>query len=80
MPMKNALQRAVEITGGQSALARAIGVKQAHVWYWLNRMQGKVTAEHVLAIESATGGQVTRSELRPDLYPPDEEASAASGQ
>jgi len=30
---------------------------------------GTVPAEQVLAIESATGGQVTCHELRPDLYP-----------
>lgn len=66
------IERAVEIAGGQSALARAIGgtVKQAHVWYWLNKDDALVPAEHCLTIEQATGGQVTRHELRPDVFGP----------
>ncbi|WP_423170698.1 transcriptional regulator [Vibrio diabolicus] len=30
---------------------------------------GRVPAEFVLPIEQATQGQVTRSQLRPDIYP-----------
>ena len=64
------IELAVELAGGQSALARAIGgdVKQAHVWYWLQK--GVVPAEHCGAIETATGGKVTREELRPDVFGP----------
>ncbi len=67
---KEYLQRAISILGGQSALARACGgrVRQQHVWNWLNRDK-KVPAEHVLTIELATEGQVTRFQLRPDIYP-----------
>lgn len=68
-----ALERAIDIVGGQSELARRLGLKQANVWHWLNR-SGRVPAEHVIAIEEATGAQVTRHDLRPDLYP-----SAAGG-
>lgn len=59
------LQQSVVALGGQSALADAIGVKQQHVWNWLNR-PGHVPVEHCAAIEAATGGAVTRRELRPD--------------
>ncbi len=62
-----ALQRAVEKAGGQSALARACGVKQGHVWHWLNKSL-RVPAEHALAVEVATGGAVSRHELRPDIF------------
>ena len=62
------LSRAVEILGSQSALARACGKAQGHVWWWLNRSK-RVPAEQVLVIERATKGRVTRHELRPDLYP-----------
>ena len=65
-----ALQRAVAIAGSQTELARRIGLKQAHVWNWLNKAR-RVPGEAVLAIEAATDGKVTRTELRPDLYPPD---------
>lgn len=60
------LKEAITIAGGQSALARAIGVQQCHVWNWLNRNK-KVPAQHVLNIEKATG--VSRHDLRPDIYP-----------
>ena len=66
--MTGFLEKAVEIVGGQSALARACGVKQGHVWYWLNEAD-QVPAEHVLKIEEATGGKVSRHDLRPDIYP-----------
>jgi DNA-binding transcriptional regulator YdaS (Cro superfamily) len=68
------LQRAVRIAGGQSALARACGkgCKQQHVWNWIHR-DHKVPAEFVLAIERATGGRVSRHQLRPDIYPLPEE-------
>ena len=62
------LEQAISILGGQSALARACGVKQGHVWHWLNK-SGKCPAEHVITIEEATSGKVTRQQLRPDLYP-----------
>lgn len=62
-----ALSRAIEKLGGQSALARACGVKQGHVWHWLNKSRS-VPANYVLTIETATGGAVTRHELRPDIF------------
>lgn len=61
-----ALERAIEIAGGQSALAEKIGKKQAHVAMWLKRR--KVPAEVCADIEGATGGQVTREKLRPDVF------------
>lgn len=64
----DALKRAIEIAGGQAALARKIGKTQAHVWNWLNR-DGRVPAEVVISVEKAVDGKVTRHDLRPDLYP-----------
>jgi len=61
-----ALERAIALAGGQSALARAIGKSQGHVWHWV-KVAKRVPAEAVLAVEQATG--VPRSELRPDVYP-----------
>jgi DNA-binding transcriptional regulator YdaS (Cro superfamily) len=34
-----------------------------------------ITAERAVEIERATGGQITRSELRPDLWPMDGQAA-----
>lgn len=61
------VKKAVEILGSQSALAEACGVKQAHVWNWLNRDK-VIRLENALLIERATKGQVTKEQLRPDLY------------
>jgi DNA-binding transcriptional regulator YdaS (Cro superfamily) len=71
---KSALNRAVEIVGGQTALAKAIAtadrpVKQGHVWSWLRRNR-KVPPEFCRPIEEATNGQVTRYDLRPDVFGP----------
>jgi DNA-binding transcriptional regulator YdaS (Cro superfamily) len=69
-----ALKRAKHILGSQRALADVVGVKQPSVHGILNA--GKtVPAEWCLAIERATQGQVTRHDLRPDLYPHEPEAS-----
>ena len=66
---KNALKRAVAIAGSQSALADLIGTTQSQVWYWLSRARKAPPGEYVLRIETATGGKITRHDLRPDLYP-----------
>lgn len=62
------IKRAVEILGSQSALAQACGVKQGHVWNWLNRDK-VIRLENALLIERATNGAVTKEQLRPDLFP-----------
>lgn len=74
MTPREALRDAVRIAGGQAALARMLTaqlgakISQGHVWYWLNRCD-HLPAQYVLPTEAATDGRVTRSQLRPDLYP-----------
>src|SRR3954471_17204098 len=63
--MRNdALERAIVEAGGVAALARAINVTPQAVSQW-----DRVPAERALAVEKATGGAITRHDLRPDLYP-----------
>lgn len=71
---KNAISRAADIAGGQSALARILGCTPQAV----QRMcaSGRVPAERVLKIEKATG--VKRYELRPDIYPEPRKRKAAA--
>jgi DNA-binding transcriptional regulator YdaS (Cro superfamily) len=57
-----ALNRAIEAAGGQSALARALGISPQAIDQWT-----KAPPLRVIAIEKASG--VSRHELRPDLYP-----------
>jgi TorA maturation chaperone TorD/DNA-binding transcriptional regulator YdaS (Cro superfamily) len=70
-----ALEKAIAIVGGQTQLARLLDVKQANVWHWLKKAE-RVPGEYVLAIEKATGGEITRHDLRPDLYPDTQAADA----
>jgi DNA-binding transcriptional regulator YdaS (Cro superfamily) len=69
-----ALERAIDIAGGQTALAKKISeitgkpVRQGHVWSWLNRTR-RVPPEFAIPVEIATEGAVSRHETRPDLYP-----------
>ena len=61
----NAIERAAQQVGGQSALARILGCTPQAVSKMCRT--GRVPAERVIDIERATG--VKRHELRPDLYP-----------
>lgn len=63
----SAIQRAANAAGSQSALATLLGVKPQAVQRWC--ATGVVPSKRVLDIERATNGEVTRNELRPDLYP-----------
>lgn len=42
-------------------------VSQGLVWQWING-RTQITAERAVEIETITGGQIKRQELRPDLY------------
>lgn len=71
-----ALERAVELAGSQSALAARIGKKQGHVWGWLNKAK-RCPAEMAIPISNAVDGAVAPHDLRPDIYPAPAEAGAA---
>lgn len=71
--MKLAFGRAVDLAGGQSALARELSrpgkpVSQQRLRHWLV-VKGQCPAEWVLQVEALTG--VSRHELRPDVYGPE---------
>lgn len=50
----------------QEEFAARVGVTQGRVSQWI--AGERVSAERVLRIEQATQGQVSRYELRPDVY------------
>lgn len=62
------IEKAVRIAGGQAELARRCNTSQPRIWQCINRNQ-RIPADLVLPIEKATGGEVSRHVLRPDLYP-----------
>lgn len=65
-----ALERAIKIAGGQSALARKLGppIRQGQIRNWLYRDK-KISSKWIIPIEKAVNEQVTRHELAPDIYP-----------
>jgi DNA-binding transcriptional regulator YdaS (Cro superfamily) len=64
--------RAAKLVGGGAALAKILKIQRQAIYQW-----ARVPADHVIAIERATAGKVTRQELRPDLYPQERREAAA---
>lgn len=63
--MKNiALKQAIDTAGSQTSLARLLNISPQRVQSWTKK---RLPAEWVIRVEKETG--VSRSELRPDLYP-----------
>lgn len=59
----------ISASGRRLALAASIGTSPAYLWQMASGWRGRrVPAERCLAIEQATGGAVTRYELRPDIF------------
>lgn len=65
---KDALSKAINLAGGQSALARELGLRQSTVYAWLKTTKKGVPGEFCPKIEALTG--IPRHELRPDVYAP----------
>lgn len=69
---KKALEEAVSVMGGQTALAAACGplVKQQHVWNWLNR-SGRLPDQYALKVAAATkrkGREIPAEQLCPEMF------------
>jgi DNA-binding transcriptional regulator YdaS (Cro superfamily) len=61
-----ALDKAIEITGGVTKLASIIGVDYQLIQQWRKKTQKDCTPAGVcVRIEQATNGEVTRADLRP---------------
>ena len=69
----DALKKAVEVLGGQTALAKACGgtVKQQHVYNWLHRDKS-LPVQYAIKVQDATakcGDEIPAWVLRPDVFP-----------
>lgn len=63
-----ALRKAHEILGSQSAIAASVGITQQAVNEVI--LAGRpAPPKWCIPLERATGGKVTRHQLRPDIYP-----------
>ena len=74
---KDHFKRAIAIKGSQPKLAKAIGCSQSKI-SWLLCVAKQIDAEDALAVDRATGGAVSKSQLRPDLWAPDARARGAA--
>lgn len=64
---RKALKRAVIILGSQNKVAKTVGVTQGWISQMLRR-DIQIPAEWCAKLHRATRGQVTRRQLRPDLF------------
>ena len=65
--MPDAIQKAVDHFGGVRPMAEKTGFSRAAIYFWLSGSQ-RISAEYACRLESASGGAVTREELRPDVF------------
>lgn len=70
---RNELERVTEYFGTQAAAAAALGVTAMAFSQWKRR---GVPVEVAIRIEQATSGAISKSALRPDIFPPDQEQAA----
>lgn len=68
----SALTTAIEASGGPAALARFITQNYGPITAQAVCDWKRCPATRVLQVEAATKGKVTRFQLRPDLYPPEQ--------
>lgn len=61
------VRRAVDLVGGQSELARRIGMSQPTVFNLCTNAKA-IRAEVAKLIDEATEGRVSKSDLRPDIW------------
>jgi DNA-binding transcriptional regulator YdaS (Cro superfamily) len=62
----NAIDRAISICGGQSSMARAVGVSAQAISFW-QRGARRPDVGSCIKIEQATGGGVRCEDLRDDI-------------
>jgi DNA-binding transcriptional regulator YdaS (Cro superfamily) len=66
MPVRAAIERAIKHFGSEPKLASAIGYSQHGVWR--AKMLGRCTPRMAVRIETASGGQINREELCPEVF------------
>ena len=64
------LTQAVERFGSEAAAAREAGVSQPT--FFIARRKGQVGVKLAMGIDKATNGEISKSDLRPDIWPKDE--------
>ena len=63
------IERAITIMGGLMGTLDRVGMTRQALWNW-RKGNARISPEYALKIEQETDGEVTREQLRPDIYPP----------
>ncbi len=67
MTVSDAIERAVAIVGSEAKLGKAAGGFSQNA-IWQAKRRNRISPELALGIHRATGGEVSASELRPDIW------------
>lgn len=70
------IEAAIIMAGSEAKLGKLAGFSQNAIWY--AKRNGRCSAELAVGIEKATNGAISRSRLRPDLFPPIQAPTEAS--
>lgn len=68
-PEQSALEKAIDLAGSEEKLGELIGYSQPAVNKAKKR--GRASAEMAAKIDAALAPKITKTELRPDLWPPE---------
>lgn len=68
--VKQIIQSAIDRFGSEAKAAKAAGVSQPVVH--VAKSKGRVGPKLAMGLDRATGGEISKSVLRPDLWPADE--------
>jgi DNA-binding transcriptional regulator YdaS (Cro superfamily) len=66
--METSIEKAARLVGSQTALAKELQITPQAVQQWV--ASGKPPSNRCIAIEKAVSGEVTRYDLRPDVFGP----------
>lgn len=72
------VRRAVSLFGSQGLLGEAIGRSQQQISALCTEEARMISAEDALAIEVATKGRVSASDMRPDIWPTPKDSARAA--
>jgi DNA-binding transcriptional regulator YdaS (Cro superfamily) len=61
----SAIEKAVQLIGGQTETAKIFGLKQGHVWHWINTNK-QAPAKYIPRISELTNGEVSVNDLLAD--------------
>lgn len=62
------ISAAITMAGSEAKLGKLAGFSQNAIWH--AKRNGRCSAELAVGIERATNGAISRTRLRPDLFPP----------